>query len=123
MSHGPRHVKQRNRGTSSSGIKILRVFLLATTPGVGPIFAASFVSVIDAAHRFRLNFMLRVPPWPVTTLDSKTLGPAVAKEIAVADRHELAAGKLAALDARVLIARRPQSFHPTYARGSGRYAQ
>jgi len=44
--------------------------------------------------------MLRVPLWPVTTLDSKALGPAVAKEIAVVDRHELAAGKLAALCSR-----------------------
>lgn len=29
------------------------VELLATTPGVGPIVAASFVSVVDDAHRFR----------------------------------------------------------------------
>jgi len=47
-----------------------------------------------------LNFMLRVPLWPVTTLDSRLLGPAVARQIAVVDRHELAAGKLAALVAR-----------------------
>jgi hypothetical protein len=47
-----------------------------------------------------LNFMLRVPLWPVTALDSQMLGPAVAKEIAVVDRHELAAGKLAALCSR-----------------------
>jgi hypothetical protein len=47
-----------------------------------------------------LNFMLRVPLWPVTTLDSQTLGPVVAKEIVLVDRHELAAGKLAALCAR-----------------------
>ena len=47
-----------------------------------------------------LNFLLRVPLWAVTTLDSKAVGPAVAKQIAVVDRHELAAGKLAALCAR-----------------------
>lgn len=47
-----------------------------------------------------LNFMLRVPLWPVTMLDSKAIGPAVAKQIAVVDRHELAAGKLAALCSR-----------------------
>lgn len=47
-----------------------------------------------------LNFMLRVPLWPVETLDSVALGPAIATQIAVVDRHELAAGKLAALCAR-----------------------
>jgi predicted nucleotidyltransferase component of viral defense system len=47
-----------------------------------------------------LNFMLRVPLWPIATMDSKMLGPAVAKEIPVVDRHELAAGKLAALCSR-----------------------
>ncbi len=34
------------------------------------------------------------------TLDSQTLGPVVAEEIVVVDRHELAAGKLAALCSR-----------------------
>lgn len=47
-----------------------------------------------------LNFMLRAPLWPVTILDSKAVGPEIAKGIAVVDRHELAAGKLAALCAR-----------------------
>lgn len=36
----------------------------------------------------------------MTTLDSKAIGPAVAKEIAVVERHELAAGRLAALCSR-----------------------
>jgi len=35
-----------------------------------------------------LNFMLRVPLWPVTTMDSKALGPAVAKSIDL-DRDKL----------------------------------
>jgi predicted nucleotidyltransferase component of viral defense system len=47
-----------------------------------------------------LNFMLRVPLWPVTTKDSRAVGPAVARDISVVDAHELAAGKLAALCAR-----------------------
>lgn len=47
-----------------------------------------------------LNFMLRAPLWPVTILDSKAVGPAIAKGIAVIDRHELAVGKLAALCSR-----------------------
>jgi predicted nucleotidyltransferase component of viral defense system len=62
----------------------------------------SFVNTAGSSDKLEvdLNFMLRVPLWPVATLDSKALGPAVAKEIAVVDRHELAAGKLAALCAR-----------------------
>jgi len=62
----------------------------------------SFVNTAGSSDKLEvdLNFMLRVPLWPVTTLDSKTLGPAVAREIAVVDRHELAAGKLAALCSR-----------------------
>lgn len=47
-----------------------------------------------------LNFMLRTPLWPVVDLDSIALGPAMARQIAVVERHELAAGKLAALCAR-----------------------
>jgi predicted nucleotidyltransferase component of viral defense system len=47
-----------------------------------------------------LNFMLRVPLWPVEILDSAQVGPANATQIAVVERHELAAGKLAALCAR-----------------------
>ncbi len=62
----------------------------------------SFVNTAGSSDNLEvdLNFMLRVPLWPVTTLDSQTLGPAVAKEIVVVDRHELAAGKLAALCSR-----------------------
>jgi predicted nucleotidyltransferase component of viral defense system len=62
----------------------------------------SFVNTAGSSDTLEidLNFMLRVPLWPVTTLDSRLLGPAVARQIAVVDRHELAAGKLAALVAR-----------------------
>ena len=62
----------------------------------------SFVNAAGTSDNLEvdLNFMLRVPLWPVATLDSKPLGPAMARDIAVVDRHELAAGKLAALVAR-----------------------
>jgi hypothetical protein len=46
-----------------------------------------------------LNFMFRVPLWPVTRLDAK-VGSYSATQIPVLDLHELAAGKLAALLAR-----------------------
>ena len=62
----------------------------------------SFVNTAGSSDKLEvdLNFILRVPLWPVITLDSQTLGPVVAKEIVVVDRHELAAGKLAALCSR-----------------------
>ncbi len=47
-----------------------------------------------------LNFMFRVPLWPVTTMDSVDVGTYSASGIPVLDLHELAAGKLAALFAR-----------------------
>jgi predicted nucleotidyltransferase component of viral defense system len=47
-----------------------------------------------------INFMLRVPLWPVVKADSPTFIDAAAKGITLLDEHELAAGKLAALLAR-----------------------
>jgi len=47
-----------------------------------------------------LNFMFRIPLWPVAHLDSKPIGAFSAENIPVLDSNELAAGKLAALFAR-----------------------
>lgn len=47
-----------------------------------------------------INFMFRVPLWPVVTRDSHPVGSWKATEIPVLDIHELAAGKLTALLAR-----------------------
>jgi len=47
-----------------------------------------------------LNFMFRVPLWPVTIRDSHPVGTWRATGIPVLDPHELAAGKLAALLSR-----------------------
>ena len=47
-----------------------------------------------------INYMYRVPLWPVTTMDSRSLGSWRATDIPVVDIHELAAGKLTALLAR-----------------------
>lgn len=53
------------------------------------------------AHiKLDLNFMFRVPLWPVIKMDSRPVGGLAAKAIPVQDLHELAAGKLAALLAR-----------------------
>ncbi len=47
-----------------------------------------------------LNFMFRVPLWPVVIRDSELVGAWQATGIPVLDHHELAAGKLAALLSR-----------------------
>ena len=47
-----------------------------------------------------INFMFRVPLWPVRACDSHRVGAWQATGIPVLDRHELAAGKLVALLAR-----------------------
>jgi len=47
-----------------------------------------------------VNYMFRIPLWPVARMDSKTLGQWQANQIPVMDIHELAAGKLAALLSR-----------------------
>ena len=44
-----------------------------------------------------INFMYRMPLWPVTIRDSHPVGSWRATGVSVLDRHELAAGKLAAL--------------------------
>ena len=47
-----------------------------------------------------VNYMFRIPLWPIIRMDSKMLGQWQANLIPVMDIHELAAGKLAALLSR-----------------------
>ena len=47
-----------------------------------------------------INYMYRVPLWPIHALDSRPVGSRQVREIPVLDIHELAGGKLAALLAR-----------------------
>lgn len=47
-----------------------------------------------------INYMFRLPLWPVATRDSHPIGTWQATGIPLLDQHELAAGKLAALFAR-----------------------
>lgn len=47
-----------------------------------------------------LNFMFRVPLWPINLMDSKQVGSYQAPGVPILDIHEIAAGKLAALLAR-----------------------
>lgn len=62
----------------------------------------SFTNTAGASDKLEvdLNFLLRLPLWPVNIMDSKAMGSVLAQQIAVVDRHELAAGKLAALCSR-----------------------
>lgn len=47
-----------------------------------------------------INYMYRIPLWPVMTLDSHPLGVWQARNVPVMDIHELASGKLCALLSR-----------------------
>jgi predicted nucleotidyltransferase component of viral defense system len=47
-----------------------------------------------------VNFLLRVPLWPMTMASSKRIGALGVTEVPMLDLHELAAGKLAALFGR-----------------------
>lgn len=47
-----------------------------------------------------LNFMFRVPLWPIIPMDSKPVGSYQASAVPIPDIHEIAAGKTAALLAR-----------------------
>lgn len=54
----------------------------------------------DGNLELDVNFMLRVPLWPVELRDSRTVGAFATSAVPVLDIHELSAGKLAALFAR-----------------------
>ncbi len=47
-----------------------------------------------------VNFMFRIPLWPVTLWDSRTVGSYKAERVPLLDVHEIAAGKLCALLSR-----------------------
>lgn len=68
----------------------------------GGRFALRYDSALGGGANLKLdiNYMFRVPLWPVTRMDSRSIGAIKASAISVLDLHELAAGKLAALLAR-----------------------
>ncbi len=72
------------------------------TEHAGGKWRLSYVNTAGSSDKLEidLNFMLRLPIWPVISMNSRAIGPAVANGVAVLDRHELAAGKLAALCSR-----------------------
>ena len=78
--------------------------VVESVPGehAGGRWTSRYESALEGGGDLELdmNFLLRIPLWPVTQRDSKPLGSYMAKGIPVVDIHELAAGKLAALLAR-----------------------
>jgi predicted nucleotidyltransferase component of viral defense system len=54
----------------------------------------------EANLELDVNFMFRLPLWPIIAMDSHPVGPYRATGIPVVEMHELAAGKFAALFAR-----------------------
>jgi predicted nucleotidyltransferase component of viral defense system len=73
-----------------------------TTEHAGGKWKLRYLSALGGGGNLEIdiNFMLRVPLWPVVSRDSKEIGTFQAFQIPVLDIHELAAGKLAALLAR-----------------------
>jgi predicted nucleotidyltransferase component of viral defense system len=68
----------------------------------GGKFSLRYQSALGAGGNLEvdINFLLRVPLWPVVEMPSFKVGSFRATKIPVLDLHELAAGKLAALVAR-----------------------
>ena len=82
---------------SREGMNITRV----PTDHAGGKWRLRYESALGVGGKLEvdLNFMFRVPLWPVTAQDA-AIGSYSAMHIPVLDLHELAAGKLAALLAR-----------------------
>ena len=80
------------------GLQIHRVPL----DHAGGKWRLSYTSVVGRSANLELdvNFMLRKPLWTPVASDSKRVGSFGAAQIPLLDRHELAAGKLAALFGR-----------------------
>ncbi len=68
----------------------------------GGKWAVSYKSELIQSGRLEvdLNFIARVPLWPISILDSIKIGPYQAKSVAVLDYYDLMGGKLSALFSR-----------------------
>ncbi len=80
------------------GIQVKRV----PSDHAGGKWRLSYQSALGrpATLELDMNYMLRMPLWPVVTSTSRSVGSFKASDIPVVDVHELAAGKLAALLSR-----------------------
>ena len=97
MTERPKVEKAVQAVCSREGMNITRV----PTDHAGGKWRLRYDSALGEGGNLEvdLNFMFRVPLWPITLRDAK-VGSCSATQIPVLDLHELAAGKLAALLAR-----------------------
>lgn len=74
----------------------------AASAHAGGKWRLRYASVLGQGGTLELdiNYMYRLPLWPVSAMESRPVGPRSVREIPVLDLHELAAGKLAALLSR-----------------------
>ena len=98
LSERPKIEEAVRAVSSREGLGLRR----ATTEHAAITFFLRYESVLGHGGDLKvdLNFMFRVPLWPVVKMDSRRIGPYEAGNIPVLDIHELAGGKLAALLAR-----------------------
>ncbi len=97
MAERPRIERAVEAVCSREGMNVVRV----PTDHAGGKWRLRYDSALGEGGNLEvdINFMFRVPLWPVTLRTAK-LGSRSATQIPVLDLHELAAGKLAALLAR-----------------------
>ncbi len=97
MAERPKVEKAVQAVCSREGMNVTRV----PTDHAGGKWRLRYESALGEGGNLEvdLNFMFRVPLWPITLRDAR-IGGASAAQIPVLDLHELASGKLAALLAR-----------------------
>src|SRR5205823_1251069 len=76
--------------------------MLGSDAHAGMKFTATYRSALGGADQIQIdiNFMYRLPLFPIRILDSCAIGSFSAKHVPVLDENELFAGKLRALLAR-----------------------
>lgn len=98
LSERPKIEEAVRAVSSREGLSVRRV----TSEHAAITFFLRYDSVLGQGGDLKvdLNFMFRVPLWPLLKMDSRRIGPYEAGNVPVLDIHELAGGKLAALLAR-----------------------
>jgi predicted nucleotidyltransferase component of viral defense system len=98
LAERPRVEQALEQVFGRSGLTVKRM----PTDHAGGKWRLSYQSALGPTGTLEVdvNFMLRTPLWPPAPIDSRPVGGRAALGVLVVERHELAAGKLAALVAR-----------------------
>jgi len=98
LAERPRVEQALEQVFGRAGLTVKRM----ATDHAGGKWRLSYQSILGPTGTLEVdvNFMLRTPLWPPTLLDSRRVGGRAAQGVLVVERHELAAGKLAALISR-----------------------